>query len=328
MDDPKVIAAIVASITSLIVTLLTLATRNPLEKRIILFKVDLEHLYEQKKAIRDSVTNRKQQLLTFAIQLNDRLANFSQNYSKGWLNVDGWGDYLHRKQNGNFTHPYIISFVYRIGVLYALIWGLEKSVVHFDTESASEKDMALLSYVSIFQHVFTDCHISVGIEQEHTLESRPHLSNTELRRLAEYCMDDGNVIDYDVFIKKAQEDFTPVLPLFVFLNGVNPESDAELKAQRLQLLHLVLMCFVADFGYAHQSLEATNVEKWVKKYSNNRLFGYLTEVYKRAGVHTKPSWLGGCKTHTCRLVKLVSSQDGYCEQLRAERNRFSWKMAK
>jgi hypothetical protein len=328
LDDPKVIAAIVAGITSLIVTILTLATKNPIEKAILLFRLDSEHLYEQKKAVRESVTKRKQQILSHATQLNDRLANYSANYKKAWLDIDGWGDYLHQSENGSFTHPYIISFAYRIAAFYALLLDLENSVVHFDRESASEQDMALLSYASVFQHIFTDCHIAIGIESEHTLESRPHLSNTELRRAAEFCLVDSGVIEYEAFIKKAQEDFTPVLPIFLFLNGINPDCDIGLRAQRLQLLHLTLMCFIADFGYVHQASEANNIEKWVNKYTDNLLYGYILGVLVRAGIYTKPPWIGPCKTYSCRLIRSVRLLKTYNQQAKAEEGRFSWTMGK
>ena len=105
MKSPQAIAALVAAITSLVTLFLTLMTKNFVEKKLLVFKLDTEHKFEQRKKIKSVLASNKSHLLNACENLNHRLWNFSKPDTYEWLDI-----------KGDFSKPhyYFHSFAYRI----------------------------------------------------------------------------------------------------------------------------------------------------------------------------------------------------------------------
>jgi hypothetical protein len=88
-NSPQAIAAVVASATSLATLLLTLTTKNFVEKRLLIFKLNTEHEFEQRKKIKNVLAANKTHLLTACENLNRRLWNFGKPEHFRWMDVNG-----------------------------------------------------------------------------------------------------------------------------------------------------------------------------------------------------------------------------------------------
>ena len=98
------------------------------------FKLNKEFTFEQKKSIKQEIAKTKTPILNAGEELNYRLWNFIHNIGENWHSIpqDKW---LEPK------HYYLRTFVYRL--LVFIYWSLEieKSLTHFDSTVADEKDL-------------------------------------------------------------------------------------------------------------------------------------------------------------------------------------------
>ena len=87
-SNPTVVSAIVAAVTSLTTLLLTILTKNSIEKRLLLFKLNAEHKFDQQKKIKNVLATNKTHLLNACEDLNHRLWNFSQEGKPKFLEIN------------------------------------------------------------------------------------------------------------------------------------------------------------------------------------------------------------------------------------------------
>ena len=85
IKTPEVIAAI----TSIITLGLTLLTKNFIEKSLLIFRLDSEYKFEQRKKIKNVLALNKGHLLTACENLNHRLWNSSKENHLKWMEVNG-----------------------------------------------------------------------------------------------------------------------------------------------------------------------------------------------------------------------------------------------
>jgi hypothetical protein len=81
MDDIKITVALISAAVSIVTVLLSFLLKAWFERHFVIFKLEAEHQYEQKKQLKGVIVKNKTSLLDAAESLNHRFWNFSANYS-------------------------------------------------------------------------------------------------------------------------------------------------------------------------------------------------------------------------------------------------------
>jgi hypothetical protein len=156
MEDPKVVAALISAIVSIIVVLLSFLLKTWFERYFLLFRLEAEHRYEQKKKIKDVIAKNKTPLLDAGESLNHRLWNFAVNYKEGWHKISGELD--------PDQHYYLASFTYRVLAFFAWVRRVENQMVYLDATIASRDDLNFLKFLRLLDQVMCDTALFKGLE--------------------------------------------------------------------------------------------------------------------------------------------------------------------
>ena len=157
IKTPEVIAAIIAAITSVITLGLTLLTKNFIEKSLLIFKLDSEYKFEQRKKIKNVLALNKGHLLTACENLNHRLWNSSKENHLKWMEVNG----VYNNPNNYYFH----SFVYRILNVYAWMSKIESELIHLDTTIATSDDLDFMVGYFLMLHFLGDLSMIATMKQ-------------------------------------------------------------------------------------------------------------------------------------------------------------------
>jgi len=191
-ENPKVIAALIAAITSVTTLLLSSLIKSIYERRFHVFKLEAEHRYEQRKKIKEILSKNKIRLLNSCESLNHRLWNFSNNYKEKWYCVN--------REYRNKDNYYFISFVFRLLCFYAWIKKIEDEMVYLDTTIASREDMEFMKFLRLFPGVLCDLVLTDGFEYDPFHET-DHFFKNSLEHMAAVLIKDGEVCTFPNFRK-------------------------------------------------------------------------------------------------------------------------------
>jgi hypothetical protein len=242
LKSPQAIAAVVAAITSLATLLLTLLTKNFIEKRLLLFKLDTEHKFEQRKKIKAVLAVNKSHLLTACETLNHRLLNFSNPDNFEWLDVKG---------NYEEPHYYFHSFVYRILAAYAWMHKIESELIHLDTTIATKDDLELIKFMRFYRRIFADTSFFKDLPYNYDTQ-RDHIFKNNLNDLHLCVMNGSTVISFNEYLKNNRNLYKGQLLVFYkLLDGVNP-SEKRFRWEWFQILKMLNLAFLNSYGYDYQ----------------------------------------------------------------------------
>lgn len=269
LKDPKVIAAIIAALTSVF----TLFILKPfVEKRLLRFKLNEEHKYEQRKRIKEVLAKNKTQLINSAEQLNHRLWNFRRNHSENWHSVSG--DYFNQ---GNY---YFNSFIYRILAFYAWLRVIDKQMIYLDTTIASKDDLAFIKYLQIFPQIMCDLFLFKGFDFDPN-SPKDHFFRNDFEDITLTLVSGESVTLYSDYLDSLIHSQEQYKRLCLFIDGLSPDEE-RLRYDRLQLLHLTILAFLNKYGYDFQYTDTDKVKKILDKPRKSKLLKNYSELIERA----------------------------------------------
>ena len=164
-EDPKIQAAVISAIISVITVLLSFFLKSIYERHFHIFKLESEHEYEQRKKIKEVIAKHKTQLLDSAESLNHRLWNFSEKHNKNWHTVKNL-KLLHE-------HYYLASFTYRMLAFFAWMRKVEREMVFLDGTVATKQDLNFVKYLKIFPQLLCDVTLFEGLDYNRRVCKRP-----------------------------------------------------------------------------------------------------------------------------------------------------------
>ena len=106
LNDTAIVVARISATVSLVTFILSSLFKPWFEKHFVIFKLEAEHQYEQKKEIKKVIARNKAHLLDAAESLNHRLWNLANNYAEGWHYVSD----LSTLSNQYYWHLSFIGF--------------------------------------------------------------------------------------------------------------------------------------------------------------------------------------------------------------------------
>jgi len=278
LNSPQAVAAIVAAITSLATLLLTLLTKNFIEKKFLSFKLDIEHKFEERKKIKSVLAVYKSHLLTSCEDLNNRVGNFSkQDYLKYFKLLDVKGNYTNPKDY--FFH----SFIYRILAVYAWMNKIETELIHLDTTIATRNDLEFIKFMRFYRLIFSETDFFKGHSYGYG-NQRDHITKNIFEDLYQCVIKDNEIISFNKYLEKFQEKHhqKQLLPFYQLLDGINLEEN-RLRWQWFQILKILNIVFLNSYGYDYQQISdekmliAINNPQRSKLYDN---FIFLLGEYK------------------------------------------------
>ena len=268
--DPNIIAALVAAGTSVIILGISFIFKSFWDKYFLIFKLDQEYKYEQRKKLKEILSKSKIQLLNSCESLNFRLWNFTTHYRDKWHSVNG--DY-------NCGGYYFTSFVYRFIVVFAWIRKIEKEMVYLDTTIATKKDMEFIKFLRLFPQVLCDVMLFSGFDYDPNVQ-KDHFFVHNLEHMSESIIKDDSVYIYPEFEKHFKEIQENINHACYFIDGISPDED-RLRWDRLQILHITIMIFLNTFGYDFQKTSDDKFKELIGKPRKSRLIRNFIEMIKR-----------------------------------------------
>lgn len=269
LTDPRLIAIV----TTIITLVFTSLIKKIFDKNFLVFKLDTEHKYEERKKVKDTLSKNKVHLLNACEQLNHRLLNLNENHNKKWHHVDG--DY-------QSTGYYFISSIYRIAHVYAQIEIIEKNLIQLDTTIAPKEDLNFVKYLRVYRQVLSDLFLMKGIDGYDDSRETDHLMRGSVDSLARALIkDDGTICDADEFVEKKESYLPKLISICTFFDSISPEEE-RYRWDRLQTLHYLTLSFLNAYGYDFQVTDNKKFRKIMDHPRKNRILKNYVELLKRA----------------------------------------------
>jgi len=241
-NNPKIVTVLISGGVSIVTVLLGFVLKACFERHFLLFKLESEHRYEQKKKIKEVLARYKTQLLDAGETLNHRLWNFSGNYDEEWHGTQKAGDFA--------NHYYLASFVYRMLAFFAWVRQIESDMVHLDTTIASKDDLNFVKFLRLFTQTQCDLELFKGIKYDKAY-AKDHFFHNNFQHMCDRLLDGGKVISFAEFKGNKNSAREEASPMVNFLAGMNPK-ESRLRWDRLQAFHFVLLMFMNCYGYDFQ----------------------------------------------------------------------------
>jgi hypothetical protein len=259
----KLLTVIISAGTSLLTVILTLSTKNWIEKRFLIFKLQKEHEYKQRKEIKNVLSKYKVPFINSAEALNHRLWNLSKNYSRKWHDVGG-----RLKHDGYYYQ----STVYRILRHFAWIKIIQGKLIFLDTTIATKGDLFFVKYLNYFPQLFQDTDLFEGLNYDSN-HATDHIYRDTFEEVYSNIITGDEVISFTDFKEKIADDFSKFVPILKFVDNINPEEE-RLRWDLLHCFHLTLMSFLTSYGYdfqhtsKHKIIELISRQRRCKIYKN------------------------------------------------------------
>lgn len=260
-DDPKIVAAAIAAVTSILTLLISSLIKSVYERKFHIFKLEYEHRYEQRKKIKEILSSNKIHLLNACESLNHRFWNLASNYTKNWHCVE--------KEYTNKENYYFISFVYRAICIYAWIKKIENEMVYLDTTIATKEDLEFIKLLRVFPEAICDLYLVKGFEYDANHQT-DHLFRGTLDHMACSMISNGKVCDFSDFQENLGKYMPELEPLCKLIECMSPDED-RYRWDRFQILHFTIMVFLNAYGYDFQVTQDAKLRKIIKKPRSSRL---------------------------------------------------------
>ncbi|PKA23522.1 hypothetical protein CH381_25420 [Leptospira sp. mixed culture ATI2-C-A1] len=237
-------------------------------------KLKTDYEFNQRRKIKEKISNSKNPLLKAAEELNYRLWNFNQHIDENWhsLKKNKW------KSNQNY---YLKSFVYRFLVFYYWILEAELSIYHLDSMHADKYDKKYMLYLKTLKHIIADKDLLQELDYK-TNDFENHFYKDNIPLYTKYCKNkNGEVIEFSDFSSKVNKDLKQIEKVFLFISSI--ENKATNKNYNIIVsLHLVLMRFLNEFGLDYQKTSKSKIKKLIKKsYHKIRIKNSFISFLKR-----------------------------------------------
>lgn len=270
--DVQIQSALISATVTVIVLFITYILRSFWEKHFHLFKLESEHIYEQRKQIKQILSKNKIHLLNASDAFNHRLWNFSVNYQEKWHCLE---NYQNVEQEN-----YFISFVYRFTAFFAWIRKLGKEMVFLDTTIASDKDLILIKYLQVFQQIMCDVQLLEGLDYDKNFAT-DHFFNNNFEEMSELLIDNDDIISFSRFKENIDDYKNKLLPIFDFINAISP-NEHRYRWDKIKILHLTILSFLNTYGYDYQHTKKSKFITALSNFSNEIIitnFKILLEKY-------------------------------------------------
>jgi len=267
--DFKVQAALIAAFTSIFTFIISISSKNFLERKIHSSKLKSNYEYEQRKLIKDVLAKNKGHLIHSAHSLNGRFKNFTKNYAKASV-------WMERKEY------YYKSFIYRILRFFAWIDILEQDLIFLDTSISAKADLDFVKYLKVFPEFFHDGDLVDKLSlTENQVESDLIYRDTFKRMYLWMITDKKTVITFNEFEKEYDSNYSDFEPLAEYIFKIKL-NESRFRLDRLFGLQLMIIGLINNYGYDYQETSKEYLEELIKRQNTKRIFKNIrTHIFKK-----------------------------------------------
>jgi hypothetical protein len=250
--DPRVEVAVISGAVGFLTALVTPYLRHHFDRRLQTYRLRTENEYAHRKALRRLIGSFHGRLVEAADLFNFRMLNLYRHREeryrgKRWLDVSD-------DEYGDFDRYYFHSTVLRFLTLLSLVTHFEKSAFFIESELGSERDVWFLFFAKAMRRTVTDTELFSDVKPQYDPSvDTDHFYTDQLRDLCTFVVQKGDTEMglYRFTEAVGQADRVTVLKALRFFQDLKPEEQ-RLRWDRMVALHLVVMAFLNEFGYAEQ----------------------------------------------------------------------------
>jgi hypothetical protein len=267
ISQPAILTAVISAATSV----LTIIFIKPfLDKSFLKFKLEQEHLYEQRKKIKNVIAEHKIHILNSAEALSHRL--------RAVLKIkddDSKRIYWQKLNKGEYyDEDYLVSTVYRFLIFFSRISELEEKLIFLDTTIASKNDLFFVKYLQLFPQVFCGSHLFNGTPFQISKINieKDRFRRNEFRGCLELLKKDEEFITYNEFKTNYHDIYLPKIQFINdFFQEIDPLKKERLNWDVLQIFWFVLSSFLNSYGYDFQEVKNDWIVRSIEKGKEQRL---------------------------------------------------------
>lgn len=281
--SPVVQAAIVAAVVGLLSSNGALLLKHWLDNRSLRKRLEAESEYEQRRRLKAAIGKHLGSILEHAERLDHRLWNLQANHDKGWLCVES-----------RYTNPpyYFRSTAYRFLSFFTAVRAFFDDAIYIDPRYASGEDLNFLRQLKAMEWSVTDVTLFDGLVYDpfHELD---HLFRGTLHGACESLVAADGLVTESEFGTILASDLpadAPIRSVLEFFDGLRANED-RFRWDRLVVLHLLLMGFMASFGYDMQRPSLEQFREIARTIRNPSVAQNLADWLPKLGVTRHPSGL-------------------------------------
>lgn len=267
ISQPAILTAVISAATSV----LTIIFIKPfIDKNFLKFRLEQEHLYEQRKKIKNVLAEHKIHIVNSAETLSHRLRAILKTKDNDKERI-----YWQKLNTGaNLDEDYLISTVYRFLIFFKRVTDLEEKLVYLDTTIASKEDLFFVKYLQLFPQVFCGSHLFNGVSfQINKINiEKDRFKRDEFSACLDLLKKDNEFITYNEFKKNYHDIYLPNMQIINdFFQEIDPLSKDRLNWDVLQIFWFVLSSFLNSYGYDFQQVKNDWIIKSIEKGKEQRL---------------------------------------------------------
>jgi hypothetical protein len=232
-------SAIISTSVTLFLFVIGGIIKSIYEKYSLNYKMKREYYFEQRKRIKEILSNSKTPLIKSAEELNYRLWNLSSHIDERWHNIEEekW------KEKERY---YLRSFTYRLLSFFYWTLKAEESIYSFDLKQADKEDALYLKYIKTLKHFF--CERELLDELGYAVGGcSNHFYKDDLSKFCGFIDDKGKLIDFKTFEDKFQMDYEAIREVIVYVTKIEKDPN-NLNYNTVKAFHLFLMLFLNKYG--------------------------------------------------------------------------------
>lgn len=269
-------SVIISSITTLVLFIIGGVAKFIYDRYSLNYKMKREYNFQQRKKIKENLSQTKTPLIKAAEELNYRLWNLSRFIDSRWHNVEEskW------KEDKRY---YLRSTVYRF--LMFLYWTLkaENSIYCFDLTMADRKDQTYLKYIKTLKHFFCESSLlkSLGYSGSHDTN---HFYKDDLIKYVSYLEKDGQPISYLEFDKKFCENYDGIKKVIQYIVNIENQSN-NFNYNTIKAFHLFLLQFLNRFGLDYHKTSKRKMKIILGKYHDLQIKDEYLNFFKQNKIY-------------------------------------------
>lgn len=285
--DPRLAAALVASVVSVLTTFVTVLFTPVgsylIAKRELRDRLKTEYEYEQRKKLRNLIGRHHGRVLQAAEDMNYRTWNLYTNEDKGWLDVSD--DY--REVGADPDNYYFQTTVFRFLALMSVVRRFEAEAVYVDSRIAESTDFRFLKYLRAIFWVVTDTALFQGLPYD-PYHFKDHFFRDDLRRACDSLLireensEERSFPSLDEVREKMGAEGTLDSTLGFFKGLCSDEK--RYRWDRVVALHLLLLAFINDFGHEFQRSTGEQMEQVADEFETDEVPRNLLTWLSRLGL--------------------------------------------
>jgi hypothetical protein len=250
--DSTTSLVIVNTLISAAIAIAVVLLKNPLERKFLERKLQLEYNFGQRKQIKAALGRHKINIALACDSLKLRMWHWANRMDHVW---DKESDFY--SKNDFFLH----STAYLILSVYAHIQLLQQDLTILDTTLAEPDDYEFVKLIQVFLNIFSNTR-EIDVYHDREMTHKDHFSRVLFATFPVSLIHDDKVRTFTDF--KLEIESSDGLKLFLSFLDQTTQQNHENRWERLHLLYFTVIIFLNNFGYSFQKTREEEIRAIIR----------------------------------------------------------------